>query len=243
MDKVDRREILSRVAAGTISPEEAASQLDSINRAEEVAEPSIRKVRIIRRLGVLEVFGDPTVREAVAEGSHQARIDGDVMVFEGESTAERDGGFFFGIGRNIANERLTVRVNPSLGLELQLQAGSCRIRGVEGPIRGEIQAGSATIDGFKSELNLSVQAGSLKASGCLDAGESRISCDAGSVNLNLEQGSSVQIKARATMGKVELPGNIGVGGTKGSNTLTVGGGAGSLVIDANMGSVKVSTNW
>ena len=75
MSKADRREILSRVAAGTITPEEAASQLDAINADERQAESSIRTVRVVRQLGSFEIVGDPSVRDAVAEGPHHARID------------------------------------------------------------------------------------------------------------------------------------------------------------------------
>jgi len=238
MNKPDRREILSRVAAGTITPEEAASQLDSIKTADQSPDARIRKVQVVRRLGTLEIIGDASVRDAVAEGPHQARIDGDVMVFEAETTDDC-GGFFFGLGRNVGKEKLLIRVNPSLALDVQLQAGNCRVRGVQGPIRADVQAGSAVIEGIRGELNLSVQAGSVRASGRLDDGDSRIGCDAGSVSLQLEPGSSVRIKARASMGKVDLPGAAAINGVQ---ELTIGDGAGSLLIDTNMGSVKVTAD-
>lgn len=240
MSKADRREILSRVAAGTITPEEAASQLDAINHTEE-AESTIRKVQIVRQLGVVEVVGDPSVREAVAEGPHNARIDGDVMVFEAEGSHEHEG-FIFGLGRHFPEGKLLVRMNPTLELELRVQAGSCRVRGVEGNIRADVQASSATIDGFASPLNLSVQAGSLRATGRLDGGDSRIACDAGSVSLHLVRGSSVKIHARASMGKVELPGGPAVSGAVRSQEATVGGGSGSLTIETSMGNVKVTSD-
>jgi hypothetical protein len=238
MSKPDRREILSRVAAGAITPEEAASQLNSISASEAQAEPGIRKIRVLRRLGTLEVVGDATVRDAVAEGPHRARLDGDVMVFESE-TADEWGGFFFGLGRNAGNEKLLIRCNPSMGLDLELQAGSCRVRGVEGPIRADVQAASAVIEGFRDGLNLTVQAGSVRASGQLKDGDSRIGCDAGSVNLHLEPGSSVRVKARASMGRVELPGAVAI---RGAQEVTVGKGEGSLLIDTNMGSVRVTAD-
>lgn len=242
MSRADRREILSRVAAGTITPEDAAAQLDAINGSEADAEGAIRKVRVIRQLGSLEIVGDPTVRDAVAEGPHRARIDGDVMVFDSPTGDEDDGGFFFGIGPNLANQKLLLRVNPSLGLDLHLQAGSCRVRGVEGPIHADVQAGSATIEGFAKPFDFSVQAGSVKASGCCNEGESRIACDAGSVNLHLERGSGLRVKARAHMGKVVLPGDATVSGSRASQEIVIGDGGGSLVIDTSMGSVKVTAD-
>lgn len=237
MSNLDRREILSRVAAGVITPEEAAAQLDAVKEGDEASDSGIRKVRVVRQLGTLEVIGDSTVREAVAEGPHRARIEGDAMIFESE-TASDWGGFFFGLGGQ-SHQTLRIRVNPLLALDLQIQAGSCRVRGVEGPIRADIQAGSASIDGFKGELDISVHMGSLKASGRLDGGDSRIGCDASNVNLHLERGSSVRITARAAMGKVELPGQSGSGVYHGAQEMTIGDGGGSLLIESHMGSVKV----
>jgi len=242
MSKADRREILSRVAAGTISPEEAASQLDAVDKDQEDTEPGIRCVRVIKRLGSAEVIGDPNVRDAVAEGQHRARIEGDAMIIEGEVVNE-PGTFitrsWLGFPEHSSGDRLVVRVNPALALDLQVQAGSLRVSGVEGPIRADVQAGSATIDGFRKPLDLTVQGGSIRANGRLDDGESRIGCDAGSVNLYLERGSSVRIKAQAHMGKVVLP---GVAGADGAQDVSVGGGAASLLIKTSMGSVRVTAD-
>ena len=236
MSKPERREILSRVAAGTISPEEAAAQLDEINQSERQAESSIRTVRVVRQLGSFEIIGGPSVRDAVAEGPHHARIEGDVMVFEGGSP-DGPGDFIFGLGRNLLREALLVRMNPALGLDVQVQAGDCRVRGVEGPIRARVQAGSATIDGFATAVDLSVQAGDLQATGRLDNGDSRIACKMGSASLHLKPGSSVRIKARSSLGDVELP-----DGGPGNGEFVVGAGAASLAIDSTLGSVKVTSD-
>lgn len=239
MSKPGRREILSRVAAGTITPEDAAIELDRLNQAEAAAEPTVRTVRVVRHLGSVEIVGDPLVREAVAEGPHRAHVEGDTMVFEPELTDD-EGSFLFAFGRSWSNDKLLIRVNPSAGLELQVQAGNCRVRGVEGPIRADVQAGSASIEGFRSPLTLAVQAGSIRASGRLDEGESRINCDAGSVNLTLERGSSVRIVSRATMGKVELPGVADVYGNRGGQEATVGEGTALLNVTTNMGSLRIT---
>lgn len=241
MSKPARREILSRVAAGTISPEEAAAQLDEINQSEQQAESSIRTVRVVRQLGSFEIIGDPSVRDAVAEGPHQARIDGDVMVFDG-GTSDGPGGFMFALGRNLLRDALLVRMNPALALDVQVQAGDCHVRGVEGPIRARVQAGSATIDGFASAVDLSVHAGDLQATGRLDSGDSRIACKMGNASLHLERGSSVRIKARSSMGDVELPNRSNQTGGTGNGDFIVGAGAASLAIESTLGSVKVTTD-
>jgi hypothetical protein len=242
MGKIDRREILSRVAAGHISPEEAAAQLDAGSRDPKETDTGIQRVRIVKRFGAAEVIGDANVRDAVAEGHHRARIEGDLMIIEGETLSE-PGSFFtrtwFGFPEYSSGDRLVVRVNPSLAVDLQVQAGSLRVNGVEGPIRADVQACSATIDGFTKPIDLTVRAGSVRATGRLDAGKSRIACDAGSVNLYLERGSSVRMNAHANMGKVELP---GAEGSRGAHEVTVGDGAASLLIETNMGSVKVAAD-
>ena len=240
MSKPDRREILSRVAAGSISPEEAAAQLEGL--AQEPSADAIQRVRIERQFGSVDIVGDPTVRDAVAEGPHRARIHGDAMVIESEPD-DGSAGFAFGLpfGRRFGMERLLVRMNPQLALDLELQAGNCRVRGVTGPIKAEVQAGSATIDGFASPVELSVQAGSVRATGRLRAGESTVSCEAGSVALHLERGSSVRITADSALGKVTLPGS-GVAQGRSSREAVVGEGEASLRIQTSMGSVNVTAD-
>jgi hypothetical protein len=241
MSKANRREILSRVAAGTISPEEAASQLDAVSVDEQQTESSVRTVRVVRQLGSFEIIGDPSVRDAVAEGPHHARIDGDVMVFEG-GASDGPGGFIFALGRNLLRDTLLVRMNPALALDVQVQAGDCHVRGVEGPIRARVQAGSATIEGFASTIDFSVQAGDLQASGRLDSGASRIACKMGSASLHLERGSSVRIKAHSSLGDIELPDRSHQAGGTGNQDFIVGDGAASLAIETTVGSIKVTTD-
>ena len=230
MDSTKRREILSRVAAGQLTPEAAAIQLEEVEAGPDGSGIALARVRIVRQLGSIRVVGDPSVKDAVAEGPHAARHEGDTLIIEGEH--ERSGGFVFGAfpgrgpwgGSRFDEERdgLTVRMNASLGLELDVQAGSCTVRGVEGPIRADVQAGSLKIDGLRGPLQASVQAGSLKAAGVLNQGVSRINCEAGSVKIDLERGSSVRISAHSTLGKVSLPGAVGSASGRGVTEVTVG---------------------
>ncbi len=244
-----RREILNRVAAGTLSPEEAAERLRELEQQAASAGSVIRRVRVVRHVGPAEVVGDPSVREAVAEGPHAARRDGDTLVIEGEREPLA-GGFSFGrgepagfhLGFGPRPDRLLVRMNPELALDIEVQAGNCHVRGVKGPIRGDIRAGSTAIEGFASPLDISVQAGTVKANGLLDEGTTRIRCEAGTVNLHLERGSSARVIARATLGKINLPTSdawvIGAGGRE----ATIGDGRATVEIDTTMGSVNVTSD-
>jgi hypothetical protein len=254
----ERRSILTEVAEGRISPEAGAARLEELDRpvsgagettagvAPEAAAPAATKVRIHIEMGSCLVVGDPSVREAVAEGKHSVRRTGDTLEIEGQPD-DRIGWFFDKRWRDREwrnyLQRLTVRVNPDVELWLGTQAGSARIRNVRGPIHVDAQAGSVTIDDFTAPLELSVQAGSVRARGTLDRGESRVHCEAGSVRMSLTRDSSVQVKGQATMGKVTIDGGqktSGMGLLDSGEEAVIGAGAGSLLIDTSMGSVRVA---
>jgi hypothetical protein len=228
-------------------------------RSGQGLEPAVSAVRIVRSLGSAVIVGDPQVLEAVAEGPYVAEREGDTLVIrsafaQGPDAGEAGGGYFSyrrgGIriqtGRhsrlNIGGaeiQPLRVRMNPRLALELESQAGSTHISGVQGPIKARVQAGSLTIEGFRGPFDVNVQAGSLRGSGILDQGVSRISCEAGSVRLQLERGSSVRVRARSTLGKISLGDRdtVSVGG--GVEEMVIGSGQATLEVDSTMGSVRI----
>ena len=241
-----RREILNQVATGKITAEEGAARLQALEADTAPAQPvptlpttppapGIRRVTINSRFGNAEIIGDPTVAGAVAEGPHRARHDGDTMVIDqsllaGETTFEfsRRRISIPGLDRD---NNLIVRMNPSLALQLRIQAGNVRIRGVNGPITSDIQAGNCVVDGFMGPVNLAVSAGNLEASGRLDGGSSSIRCQMGEVNVTLDKTSNVRIAARTRLGNIEV---------EGVRDQVIGTGAGTLDISCTMGDVKVS---
>lgn len=244
-----QREILSQVAAGTLSAEEGAARLESLESQAAPAEaaPSpppasasgIRQVTVNSRFGNTEIIGDPTVASAVADGPHRARQDGDTMVIEqallgGDTTFEfnRPHGRIVipGLDRD---SRLTVRMNPALALRTRVQAGNLVVQGVTGAITSDVQAGNCIVKGFAGPLNLSVAAGNLIASGRLDGGTSSVRCQMGEVKLELDKSSNVRISTHTTLGKVLVDGVDGP---------VVGSGAGNLDISCTMGDVKVSVS-
>ena len=244
-----KREILARVAQGTLTPQEAALELQELDpetappaaEAEAMPPSDLARVRIVTSMGSVTVVGDESVREAVADGPHQARREGDTLVVE--STLDDEVGFRFGrigFGIDVRDLKLLVRMNPALALDVQVQAGTLRIQGIRAPIRAEVQAGSTKIEGFSAPLDLDCQAGSVKARGRLTGGSSKISCQAGSVKLELDPDSNVKITARTSLGKVSLPGVPAVSRIGGGTAQAqVGDGAGTLDIVAELGSVMV----
>ncbi len=243
-----KRQILTQVVEGKLTPEEADRKLGELEAASSpspgvepapssapAATPGVRTVRVNRVAGSVDVQGDPSVLEAVAEGEHVASHQGDTLIIEG---GHGEVGFAFG-NRGLQmpgiDRRLVVRMNPDLALDASLQAGTLRVYGLKGAIKANVQAGSARLDGFQGPLDINVQAGSLRGTGVLAGGESRIRSEAGSVKLHLERGSSVTIDVDSTMGSSNL---LEAGG----DHATVGGGAGRLRIDSTMGSVKVTAD-
>src|SRR5579859_2040892 len=253
-----QREILSQVAAGTISAAEGAARLESLPSPAPVAAPSApppivstaastRQVRVISQLGSAAIVGDPSVAFAVAEGPHVARQDGDTIVIE-HSLIGSDTSFSFDAGRRALvngfdgqRRALVVRMNPDLPLFAKVRAGDVHIEGVHGPISGEVQAGNCVVRDFRGPLNIVVQAGELDASGRLDTGASKLRCQMGEMKIRLEKGSSVRITAHSTLGDVSIDSAFGDGAvSRSGGEVTIGAGAATLDARCTMGTIRVS---
>jgi hypothetical protein len=209
-----RREILDQVAAGTLSPAEAAGRLEEVagRPAPQALPPEgggrIRGVRISSSFGRLVVRGDAGVDEAVAEGAHGARREDGLMVIEAEPDRADDFWFSPRDGRRwwegILQPTLTVRVNPRLELWVSADAGSVNIRDVTGPVHAEVQAGTLAVEGFEGTVDLAASAGSIRAAGRLVEGTSHIRCEMGSTRVLLAPGSDVRVSVVTELGRVSL---------------------------------------
>src|SRR5438128_2467970 len=133
-----QREILTQVAAGTITADEGAARLEALDGAPAPAETpearmqptgeTVRQVRVVSRFGNAEIIGDPGVTSAVViEGPHRVRQEGDTMVIE-QSPMIEDSSFEFSRpqGRVTINgfdfgRKLLVRMNPALPLVARAQ--------------------------------------------------------------------------------------------------------------------------
>jgi hypothetical protein len=241
-----KHEILSQVARGELSPEEAEARLAELDQQQAggsvaTAAEAAGLIRIVRIAGAAEIIGDPSVKEAVADGPHEVHRDGRALVIE--SRPDRGDGYVFGpfsFGTDL-HRKLTVRMNPDLPLEAEIQAGSLRVSGVREAVKADVQAGSARIDGFQKQVDITVQAGSVNASGKLTSGASRVACDAGSVRVALDPASSVRIHAHTSLGRISLPGQQSRSSIGGEHLeATLGAGEGTLEIESSMGSVVVT---
>jgi SHOCT-like protein len=254
----ERRDILTAVAEGRLSAEEAAERLEELDRlqapeprAETPVPGNISRIRVSARYCKVRVIGDPSVLEAVAEGPHDVRRDGDTLIIdsdeEGELGHERS---WFRFGERswsrVRERHLSVRVNPGLALEADTTAGSLWLTGTRAALRVEVFAGSARLEDVAGPLDIVTHAGSVHVRSRLERGASRIRCEAGSVNVQLEEGSSVRVRARSVLGRVLLPEPVGAmrgdsWGLSDSREVTIGGGAATLDIETNMGPVTLRT--
>jgi len=254
--------------AGASSAASGSGSATSTATASAPPSESVRCVRVVGAFRALRVVGDPDVREAVAEGPHRVRREGDALLIESEPADMFPGSYSFGDWRRqrgwsgrggpgpgpfggfggvggfggLAAVPVTVRMHPDIALDADLHAGSLSVRGVRAPIRAHVAAGTVRVEGVAAPVDISVAAGTVAVSGVLDRGQSKIECDAGKVRVNLERGSSVKVKARAEVGRVDVPGTD-AGATEwllgGGHESTVGSGSGELSIRVSMGAVQV----
>jgi hypothetical protein len=208
------------------------------------------RVRISATARGVRVIGDPSVTEAKVEGSHRAHREGDTLFIDGNPDLDDVGGFMFEghrppWHRQWANwrrfaEQLVVRVNPGCPVDAEVSAGSLVVVGVTGPLRIVLAAGSARVDGSASPFDIETRAGAVRVRGRLDAGDSRIRCEAGSVNVHLARGSDVRVRARTDLGRVRLHGVSGHEPQLGSQReVVIGAGTANLEIETAMGSVDI----
>ena len=281
MSDHERRSILTQVAEGTLSPDEAAERLSELgdeaaqSRGDTSAGSATggerglppgapaTSLRISGSVRMIEIVGDPTVAEAIAEGPHDARREGDLLVIEGEGpdvswsqpgwrhsySSSRGRGptvgpMVIGFGQKGRMPALKVRVNPELPIEISVKAGAMSVRGVNSAITAECDAGSLQIKDFSGPLQVCVNAGKVEASGRMVKGASRIEANAAKVELRLDPDSSVRIHARSELGRILLPGGdarSSKGGLLGQESdALIGAGDATLDMEVNVGAASVS---
>jgi hypothetical protein len=211
-------------------------------------------VRITTTARTVRIIGDTTISEAEIEGHHRAWRDGDTLNISGGDDFGTGEGFSFRSRRRSyrdwrewpemaewrrITEPLIVRVNPRLAVAAELSAGSLSVIGMQGPVAADLAAGSARLEAVTGPLDVTARAGSVRIQGQLTSGTSRIRCDAGSVSIRLDPGSSVRVRAHVELGRVKFRGQVAT--PSGTCDVVVGAGEGLLDIEAAMASVDITT--
>jgi hypothetical protein len=252
----DAKEVLDAVAAGVLTPDEAAKLLDQLKagggegaKQAEVPATATKPKRVrIRAVGRrVKIVGEPFVKTIAVDGPHVVRQEGDTLLIssEGEFGASLDG-FTLTPPRSLRDvqqklmdlgRELSIRVNPGLEIEAEITAGS--INAERAPLLEQVRvtAGSARVRDVEGPIDVLVQAGSAQVEGRIVKGRSRLRVESGSLQLRLLQGSSVRIRPDAQLGRVqwEPPARPG----KENDEQVVGGGAARLDLEVVMGAATV----
>jgi hypothetical protein len=257
------RKILADVAAGRLAPDQAATLIDqarsggseesggtpssdeSSEAGTEAPIPATTNRLRVRAVGRrVRIIGEPFVSTVAVDGPHVVRQEGDTIVVtsEGEFGASIDG-FTLMRTRSLRDvqervfdfgRELSVRVNPSLAVEVEVTAGSVNAERLPKLEQVRVTAGSARVRDVDGPIDLLVQAGSAQVEGKITRGRSRLRTESGSLQLRLLAGSSVRIRPDVQLGRVqwEPPG-------KDREEHVVGLGDGILNLEVMMGTATV----
>lgn len=243
--------ILEQVAAGTITPEQADEAIAALPPTTPEPEPVTPAKRIMIRGGALKltVVGDPTVSEAVAEGSHRLERDGDLLVVHTNpavvnySVEPPRSAFMNWLGEvmNRDGGSLVVRVNPALPLQVLVVGGALQLSGVHAGASIGVEAGSAQVSDGSGPLMLDVSTGSAKVNWTF-TGECRVRVDMGSAQVTARPDSNVTVTAEASFGQATVTtpdGTLKAAKDGPTVAVPVGAGEGTLAVRAQMGSAQV----
>ncbi len=163
----------------------------------------------------VELEGVPGLIDPAVVGPHRSHRDGDVMVVEGELPREGHlrctlsgpgvcSAWTVGQGDQ---STLGVRMPPDMELIAEIAvAAAVRISGLDGQIRIRMETGSLLISQSGGPLDAVVSSGSLRLKGALGAQRSRIRCGTGSVEVVLDEGSDIDVRASARVGTARVAG-------------------------------------
>ncbi|MEO7803929.1 MAG: hypothetical protein ABIS18_05920, partial [Actinomycetota bacterium] len=256
---IDRRTILEEVAAGKLTPQEASDALGRLEgepantvttmSSEPKHHTDVRSVRVVGRFRALKINGDLSLTGVSIEGPHSAHTKDGVMTIEDEDTEEQGFVLFGGQSgrksfrwKNDQPPALRITMNPMLALEVDITAGTVKVHDIHSPIKANITAGSGRFEGVRGPIQAGVEAGSLFISGRFLEGDSEVRCSAGKVRVGLSVDSSVSVKARATLGKIQIPSQDGQdqhwsGMGMSERGFKLGDGLASLDIETTTGSI------
>ncbi|REF35638.1 hypothetical protein [Thermasporomyces composti] len=221
------RAILEDVAAGRLTPEEAKARIDEVSGSTTTTDttstseagPSAPAPATANRLRVravgrrVRIIGEPFVSTVAVDGPHVVRQEGDTLLVssEGEFGASIDG-FTLMRTRSLRDlqdrvfelgRELSVRVNPSLTVEVEVTAGSVNAERIPKLEQVRVTAGSARVRDVVGPVDLLVQAGSAQVEGKITKGRSRLRVESGSLQLRLLPQSSVRIRPDVQLGRVQ----------------------------------------
>ena len=260
------RDLLARVAAGEVGPDEAARLLDEDPTAPTHDRASVADLPaapaapaggvtavLIKAGGVkLTVVADPTVDTLVADGPHALRQDGPTLVLEApglDGWKTQPPPKYLGWVPHVIwtagrGEKVHVRVNPSLPLTVDATASAVEIMGTRSSLTLGGSASSVKVRDHVGSVHGTMSMGSAAIVGSI-TGPSDLTCELGSLDVRLERGSDVAVTASAEMGSLKIarddgrPDSFASYDGASSQHVTAGPGTHPFGITVRMGSASI----
>ena len=221
--------------------------------------PGAPIVRLRTSYRRIHVVADPAIAEVFVTGAHALHRDGAAFVIEnpgdvtGADASPDDPSFSaryrftavpWGLARPATwkDERLVVRVNPHAFVDVEMAGGHLGLSGFWGGLRLRVAASAVRLGNVRGAFDIDALTSSIKGM-CSPTGASKIDLESSSCKVQLLPGSNLRIQARNRMGKVVLPTSVSKGGLADPDLseAVLGTGQDSLVIDALMSSVSVTS--
>jgi hypothetical protein len=194
----------------------------------------------------VRLIGEPAINGVAVDGPHVIKRDGDTLAIssEGDMGVSIDG---FSMLRNPTDLRshvnglakeLSIRVNPSLQVEVDVTAGSVNAERLPGLSRVRVTAGTAKVADVDGPIDLLVQAGSATLDAQITKGHSRVRVESGSANVALRRGSDVRVHSEAQLGRVTWIGAV----TGPSKDVEIGRGRAALDVEVLVGTAQIASD-
>jgi hypothetical protein len=204
---------------------------------------------IIRAIGRrVRLIGEPAINGVAVDGPHVIKRDGDTLAInsDGDMGVSIDG-FSMLRNRSVGDlkshvngfaKELSIRVNPSLQVEIEVTGGSVVAERLPGLTRVRVTAGTAKVSDVEGPIDLLVQAGSATLDAQLTKGRSRVRVESGAVNVTLRRGSDVRVHTEAQLGRVTWTGAV----NGQSKDVEIGRGRGALDVEVLVGTAQIASD-
>jgi hypothetical protein len=236
-------------AADATSADEAEAEVEAeVEDVEEehsnVPMPAGVQRVTVRAIGRrVRLIGEPAINGVAVDGPHVIKRDGDTLAIssEGDMGVSIDG---FSMLRNPTNlkshvnglaKELSIRVNPSLQVEVEVTGGSVHAERLPGLTRVRVTAGTAKVTDVSGPIDLLVQAGSASLDAQITKGRSRVRVESGAANVNLRRGSDVRVHTESQLGRVSWAGAV----TGQSKDVEIGRGRAALDVEVLVGTAQI----
>ena len=191
----------------------------------------------------VRLIGEPAINGVAVDGPHVIKRDGDTLAIssEGDMGVSIDG---FSMLRNPTDlkshvnglaKELSIRVNPSLQVEVEVTGGSVNAERLPGLTRVRVTAGTAKVTDVDGPIDLLVQAGSANLDAQITKGRSRVRVESGTANVALRRGSDVRVHTEAQLGRVTWTGAV----SGQSKDVEIGRGRAALDVEVLVGTAQI----